>query len=82
VIVSSRNGHSSYISQLEKLPYYLSRYFLNNSFIIIYPKQTPSGLPENEKENADNSILDTLAEKVQVVNKAGNYISNIFRRKK
>jgi len=82
VIVSSRYGHISYIPQLEKLPYYLSKYFLNNSFIIIYPKQTPSELPVNEKENTDTSILDTLAEKVQVVNKAGNYISNIFRKKK
>lgn len=82
VIVSSRHEHISYISQLEKLPYYLSRYFLNNSFIIIYPKQTPLELLPNEKENADNSILEALAEKVQVVNKAGNYISNIFRKKK
>jgi hypothetical protein len=36
----------------------------------------------NEKEYSDNSILEALADKVQVVNKAGGYISKIFKKKK
>ena len=39
IIVSSRKGNVSYTDHLEKLPYYLSNYFKNNSFIILYPAQ-------------------------------------------
>jgi Kef-type K+ transport system membrane component KefB len=39
VIVSSRRGHASYQQQLEKLPYYLSNYFKDNSFMMLYPQQ-------------------------------------------
>lgn len=82
VIVSSRRGHISYNDQLEKLPYYLSKYFTQNSFIIIYPKQLADDLKQEDEEMADNSLLEALADKVQVMNKAGNYISNIFKKKK
>ena len=82
VIVSSRKEYPSYTAQLEKLPYYLSKYFVNNSFIIVYPKQLGDGGGPGEKEAADHFLLEALSDKVQVVNKAGNYISNIFRKKK
>ncbi len=82
VIVSSRKEHFSYTEQLEKLPYYLSKYFVNNSFIIIYPKQFAIEQKSGEKENTDHSLLDTLAGKVQVVNKAGGFITRIFKKKK
>lgn len=39
VIISSRKDHISYNAFLEKLPHYLSNYFKNNSFMILYPKQ-------------------------------------------
>ena len=83
VIVSSRKDQISYIPELEKLPYYLSRYFTNNSFIIIYPQQLIAQMkPETEPEHF---LLEAIADKVQVVNKevgkAGNFISKLFRRK-
>ena len=81
VIISSRKDHISYNPQLEKLPYYLTKYFNNISFIIVYPQQISPALL-NEADNADNSLLDTLADNLQVVNKAGSYISNIFKKKK
>jgi hypothetical protein len=82
VIVSSRKGHISYNENLEKLPYYLAKYFTSNSFIIIYPKQFESDQVLNEKDHSDNFILEAIADKVQVVNKAGSYISSIFKKKK
>jgi Kef-type K+ transport system membrane component KefB len=82
VIVSSRKGHVSYDENLERLPYYLSKYFIHNSYIIIYPKQLDGDIILNEKEHSDNFLLDALADKVQVVNKAGGYISRMFRKKK
>jgi Kef-type K+ transport system membrane component KefB len=82
VIVSSRQGHVSYNNNLEKIPYYLAKYFIHNSYIIIYPKQLKEDKNLNEKDHSDNSILEALADKVQVVNKAGSYISQIFKKKK
>jgi Kef-type K+ transport system membrane component KefB len=82
VIVSSRKGHISYNQNLERLPYYLSKYFIHNSYIIIYPKQSDNDIVLNEKDNSENFLLDALADKVQAVNKAGGYISKMFRKKK
>lgn len=82
VIVSSRKGHISYNENLEKVPYYLTKYFTNNSYIIIYPKQLESDQVLNEKDHSDNFILEAIADKVQVVNKAGSYISRMFKKKK
>jgi Kef-type K+ transport system membrane component KefB len=81
VIVSSRKGHISYDDKQEKLPYYLSRYFVHNSFIIIYPKQKESDISDEDKLHHDSSLLDTLSENLQVVNKAGDYITRIFKKK-
>jgi Kef-type K+ transport system membrane component KefB len=41
LIVSSRRGHESYQRQLAKLPYYLTTYFQDNSFLILLPQQQP-----------------------------------------
>lgn len=40
VIVSSRPGMLSYDNSLEKLPRQLSKYFSNNSLIVLYPNQS------------------------------------------
>lgn len=39
VIISARPGSISYDSSFEKLPMQLSRYFANNSLIVLYPDQ-------------------------------------------
>lgn len=39
IIVSSRKGHLSYNPETEKLPYYLPKYFAQNSYLILYPEQ-------------------------------------------
>lgn len=82
VIVSSRKGHISYDENLEKLPYYLSKYFVHNSFIIIYPKQLEADSSLTEKDHSEHFLLDALTENLQVVNKAGDYISRMFKKKK
>lgn len=79
VIVSSRKGYISWDETLEKIPYYLSKYFNQYSCLIVYPKQLPEDNLE-EKEH-DRFLLDALADKVQVVNKAGSYLSKIFKKK-
>ncbi|WPP52573.1 cation:proton antiporter [Catalinimonas niigatensis] len=42
VIVSARKGTVSYTNHLDKVPAKLSRYFTENSFIVIYPTQNPA----------------------------------------
>ncbi|MDO7877461.1 cation:proton antiporter [Hymenobacter sp. ASUV-10] len=42
LIVSSRPGHVSYLRQLARLPYYLDRYFRENSFLLLFPHQVPA----------------------------------------
>lgn len=82
VMVSSRKGHVSYNSHLERLPYNLSAYFLKNSYIILYPKQMEHGVKMEDVQHVDTTLIDTLAEQVEVVNRAGDYIRNAFRKKK
>ncbi|MGI4863785.1 MAG: cation:proton antiporter [Janthinobacterium lividum] len=43
LIVSSRLGHASHLRQLARLPYYLARYFTENSFLLLFPHQLPAG---------------------------------------
>ena len=81
VMVSSRKGHVSYNNHLERLPYYLSAYFQKNSYIILYPKQMEHGVKMEDVQHVDTTLIDTLAEQVEVVNRAGDYIRNVFRKK-
>jgi hypothetical protein len=81
IIISSRKGHVSYTSQLEKLPYFLTNYFNTSSFIILYPKQLAVGLNLEHIEQADSALFETISEKMNVVNKAGSLIKKIFRKK-
>ena len=79
VIISSRKGYISYNKTLEKIPHYLAKYFRQYSHLIIYPKQQ---VEENLREREhDRFLLDAIADKVQAVNKAGSYLSKIFKKK-
>ncbi len=82
VIIASRKNHVSYVSQLDKLPYYLSNYFHANSFLLLYPLQTEHGVKMGNIEHVDSTLIETISEKVGAVGKAGSYLSRIFKRKK
>lgn len=82
IIVSSRKGHVSYQNALDKLPYYLTKYFTKNSYLILFPKQMEHGLNMEDIQHADSSLMDTLVDQVEVVNKAGNFLKNVFRKRK
>jgi Kef-type K+ transport system membrane component KefB len=62
VIISARKGSTSYISQLEKLPAYLSNYFQEQSLMLIYPKQLESGINMNFIEQADGALIGSLSD--------------------
>jgi len=69
IIISSRKGHLSFNPETEKLPYYLTKYFAQNSYIILYPEQL---------EGLDNANLKPLEENAELIDKAGSYVKNIF----
>lgn len=77
VIISARRGFISYNSSLEQLPQQISKYFNNNSLMIIYPEQNgdpletpPSFFVPKPLENMNMSIYD----------RAAKWISNQLRK--
>lgn len=79
-IVSSRKGYISYDPIQENLPYYLTNYFSENSYILIYPKQMERGLRMEDVEYFDNGLADTISETVGTVGKAGGFLKRLFTR--
>ncbi len=69
IIVSSRQGYLSYIPQIDKLPKYLLKYFVQNSYIILYPEQV---------EVSANTTFQPVEESIELFDKAGSYVKKIF----
>jgi hypothetical protein len=82
VIISSRKGHISYQPHLDKLSYYLTAYFAQSSFIIVYPRQLEHGVKMDDIQHVDTTFIETLSENVGKVNKAGSYLKSLFGKKK
>ncbi len=80
VIVAARKGHVSYNHFLEKTPYYLHHYFKDVGFLIIYPKQLEQGVKMDDVQHVDGTLIDTITESADLVNKAGKYIKNLFKK--
>jgi Kef-type K+ transport system membrane component KefB len=80
LIISSRKGHVSYQSVLEKLPYYLSNYFSEVSLIIVYPKQINYGIRMDDVQHVDGTLAETISEKVSSIGRAGNLLKKIFKK--
>lgn len=81
VIISSRKGHVSFHSYLNKLPYFLSSYFTQNSFLLLYPEQLDHGVKMEDIEHFDSTLIETLSGKVGKLGKAAGYLRRILSRK-
>ena len=82
VIVTSRKGHVSYRSELEKIPYYLDKYFESISFIVLYPSQLDHDV-NLETDSIERTLIgNQMQENIEMINKAGKYVKRIFRREK
>ena len=57
---------------MEKLPAYLTRYFTQNSYIILYPAQA---------DNYSNDDIKTLEDNARIIGRAGEYVRKIFSGK-
>lgn len=80
VIVASRREHPSYQQALEKLPYYLSNYFTDNSFILLYPQQLERGINMRDVQFVDSTLAETITGKVAQVSKAGKFWKRLLRK--
>ncbi len=81
VIISSRKGHDSYVHQMGRLPYYLSNYFVEQSLMILYPKQLESGINMGNIEQTDSYLIETISEQIGAIGKAGKYVKGLFKSK-
>ena len=75
-IVMSRKNHPSYQNTMVKIPDYLNKYFLDNSFLLIYPVQ----LTIRERTEHDLSNL-SLLEPIEKLDDLGKTIAKLFRKK-
>jgi Kef-type K+ transport system membrane component KefB len=80
VVVSSRKGHDSYVPQMSRLPYYLSNYFVEQSLLILYPKQLESGINMGNIEQTDSYLIETISEQIGALGKAGKYVKGLFKK--
>ena len=74
VIISSRRGFISYDSSFERLPMQISKYFNNNSVMVLYPEQ--KGEP-NESLSFTNPHGWSEA---QYYDKVGHWISKLLHK--
>jgi Kef-type K+ transport system membrane component KefB len=81
VIVSSRKDNVSYKQHLEKLPYYLSTYFQNNSFMILYPKQLDQDPNMEDILQSDSSMLSPGLKRGSLMRMASSF-KGIFGKSK
>lgn len=77
VLVSARKGSVSYTNILDTLPAKLGKYFTANSKIIIYPRQSDV---DYRDDNYDDISTEPLTKGIEVVQKIGKGIANIFKK--
>ncbi|SHJ69758.1 Kef-type K+ transport system, membrane component KefB [Arenibacter nanhaiticus] len=76
IFVMSRKDKPSYQASMEKIPGYLNKYFRDNSFILIYPKQ--AGVADTAPIDLMNPALTEPLEKLDEI---GVTIARRFRKK-
>ena len=80
IFILSRKNHPSYHPKMIKIPHYLSKYFHDQSFILIYPKQ--SGISEDNNISIKNSsVMEPLEENLEMVDEIAHNIARLFRKK-
>lgn len=77
IIILSRKEFISYQPAMLKIPSHLNKYFPNQSFILIYPKQT-----DFIKEDKIDLTNPSLLEAVEGIDVIGKTIAAIFKKKK
>lgn len=75
VIVMSREKKLSYHVKMKNIPGYLNRYFVPNSFLLVYPMQ--SGVNDESIDLNNPSLI----EPIEKIDELGKNIARLFKRK-
>jgi Kef-type K+ transport system membrane component KefB len=75
-IVLSRVHKPSFHENMRNIPSYLNKYFLTNSFILVYPMQI--GVVDNETIDLNNP---SMLEPMEKLDEIGKNITRLFKRK-
>ncbi len=78
VMVSARKGTLSYHSYMDSIPSKLVRHFEFNNFILVYPEQKRSDMPERGMQSQDIT-LTPIQEQIDNLNKIGKAVKKIFK---
>jgi Kef-type K+ transport system membrane component KefB len=81
VVVSARKGTLSWHSYMDSIPNKLDKHFHNNNFILIYPEQKQSDIPESGMQSQDLT-LTPIQEQIDNLNKIGKAVKRIFKSDK
>jgi len=76
IIILSRKEKPSFHNNMIKIPNYLNKYFINNSYILIFPMQT--GVSDTSQIDLKNP---TFIEPLEKLDEIGKTIAKIFKRK-
>lgn len=82
VIIASRKGHPSYHPAQDKLSYYLSNYFKDNSFLLVYPKQLEQSLKLGDPDSSGSPQPEKFSKSEGSGSKAGSFLKRFFISKK
>ncbi len=75
IVAMSREKNPSYHKNMERIPYYIDKYFSNNSVILFYPEQINPG-----SANAINLTNASMTEPLEMFDELGQTFAKIFRR--
>lgn len=78
IVVSARKGTLSWHSYMETIPNKLDKHFQDNNFILLYPEQKQSEVPESGMQSQDLT-LTPIQEQIDNLNKIGKAVRKIFK---
>ena len=78
MVVSARKGTLSWHSYMENIPNMLDKHFQYNNFILLYPEQKQSDIPESGMQSQDLT-LTPIQEQIDNLNKIGKAVKKIFK---
>ncbi|MCS6833616.1 MAG: cation:proton antiporter, partial [Flammeovirgaceae bacterium] len=76
IIIMSRQNHPSYNESMERIPYYLNKYFRQHNFILIFPVQ--AGVQEMNEMSTAYPVVST--QPIEKIDKLSKTIRQLFNK--
>ncbi|WP_291779563.1 cation:proton antiporter [Cecembia sp.] len=81
VVVMSRKNGASYDTQMEKLPKYLNKYFIQNNYVLIYPMQFNFDSKEYAPYGGSPFLKPLITTGVEGVENFTQLVGKLFKKK-